>query len=472
MQLPMKSRNKSILFFLLAMLQFLAANAQDTSKTLGPQQFFDWVVRYHPVSRQAALVSASAIANLRKARGSFDPYLYSETGQKFYSGSNYFLISESGLKIPTWYGIELKAGYDYNNGAQLNPERTVPTVGLANVALSADLGAGLLMNDRMAAVRRAKIFVKSSEAERRNMLNDLLRDAAMAYWNWVAAWRKREVYREALSLSEFRFTGIVSSFVQGDVPAIDTLEAYIQVQTRQTQWLEADMLLKNEALKLSNFLWYENDIPLELEENTQPKDFLMRNTISADSIRRQLERLPETHPELLRYRYKLAELDVERKLKAEKLRPVLRVEYGMLAPGFDYGNAGLIGDNYKWGINFKYPVFVRDARGDLALTKIKMETTRYDQQLKTLQISNKVAVQENYLRTLDTQIGIFGSAVENYRALLDAETTRLELGESSVFLVNRREVFLIDAGLKLVDYETKYQKALAELAHAMGVIAQ
>jgi outer membrane protein TolC len=161
---------------------------------------------------------------------------------------------------------------------------------------------------------------------------------------------------------------------------------------------------------------------------------------------------------------------VERRLKAEKLRPTLQVEYGLLAPNFNYGNSGLIGDNYKWGLNFKYPIFIREARGDLALTKIKMETVRYDQQLKMLQLSNKVSVQQNSLNALNAQIVIFEQAVRNYRALLNAENIRFENGESSVFLINRREVFLIDAGLKLVDYETEYQKALAELAHAMGVL--
>jgi outer membrane protein TolC len=444
--------------------------AQDSAQTLSPNQFFGWVLQYHPVAKQALLVGESAVAELRSARGGFDPYIFSDASQKFYTGTNYYLVSESGLKIPTWYGLELKAAYDYNNGTRLNPENLVPTDGLANVSVTANLGAGLLMNERMAEIKRAKIFIQSSRAQQRSMLNDLLRDAAFSYWNWVASWRKRQVYREALELSEFRYRSVVGSYKQGDVPAIDTLEAYIQVQTRQTQLIEAELKYRNEGLILSNYLWWENQTPLELKDETQPTEFMNRNIIPADSINRRIARLPDTHPELLRYAFKIAELDVERRLKAEKLRPTLQVEYGLLAPNFNYGNSGLIGDNYKWGLNFKYPIFIREARGDLALTKIKMETVRYDQQLKMLQLSNKVSVQQNSLNALNAQIVIFEQAVRNYRALLNAENIRFENGESSVFLINRREVFLIDAGLKLVDYETEYQKALAELAHAMGVL--
>lgn len=452
------------------MFCFNSLFAQDSSRSLSPDQFFAWVVEFHPVSRQAKLISTNALANLKSARGNFDPYLFSDASQKFFSGANYYLVTESGLKIPTWYGLEIKAAYDYNNGTQLNPEKMVPEDGQANVSVAANLGAGLLMNERMAAVKRAKIFVQSSEAERRILLNNLLRDAGYAYWDWVAAWRKKEVYKEALLLSEFRYRGMVNSFLQGDVPAIDTLEAYIQVQTRQTQLIEANLKFKNEGLKLNTFLWWENNLPLELQEETSPADFMSRNTVDADSIERRMSLLAEDHPELLSYRFKIAELDVERKLKSEKLRPVLNVEYGLLAPQFSYGNSGLIGDNYKWGINFRYPLFLRNARGDLAMTKIKMESVKYEQQLKTLQLINKITAQQNILKALNVQIDIYVQAVSNYEKLLQAETIRFENGESSVFLINRREVYLVDALLRLVDYETDYQKSMAELAFSMGAV--
>jgi hypothetical protein len=64
-------------------------------------------------------------------------------------------------------------------------------------------------------------------------LNDLLLEALEGYWNWVRAYNQLLIYREFIDLALERFDGIRESFTQGDLPAIDTLEAFIQVQNRR-----------------------------------------------------------------------------------------------------------------------------------------------------------------------------------------------------------------------------------------------
>jgi outer membrane protein TolC len=59
--------------------------------------------------------------------------------------------------------------------------------------------------------------------------------------------------------------------------------------------------------------------------------------------------------------------------------------------------------------------------------------------------------------------------VSNYRELLQGEITKFENGESSIFLINTRETELLDARLKLLKLQTKYEKAKIELLHAAGI---
>jgi hypothetical protein len=61
--------------------------------------------------------------------------------------------------------------------------------------------------------------------DRQIMLNELYIDAAEAYWQWAAAHQDLVVMREALELAVIRFEAIKGSFIYGDLPAIDTLEA-------------------------------------------------------------------------------------------------------------------------------------------------------------------------------------------------------------------------------------------------------
>jgi hypothetical protein len=76
--------------------------------------------------------------------------------KKQFKDTEYYSILNSSFKIPTWYGIEIKAGFDQNEGYYLNPENTVPNAGLTSLGISVPLGQGLFINQRMAD-RKAKM---------------------------------------------------------------------------------------------------------------------------------------------------------------------------------------------------------------------------------------------------------------------------------------------------------------------------
>lgn len=90
--------------------------------------FWQQVKANHPVARQAALLQEQAAQELRYARGGFDPKLYASQEEKVFGGKNYYRYGQGGVKIPTAWGIALKAEYDWTdpNGEYLNPDRTIP----------------------------------------------------------------------------------------------------------------------------------------------------------------------------------------------------------------------------------------------------------------------------------------------------------------------------------------------------------
>ena len=94
----------------------IGSSANDTLRTLSEDQFINIVRTYHPVARQAQLLVDRARAELTASRAGFDPAFYLHTDRKTFDGKEYYDYFNPELKIPTWYGIEVKAGLEENLG--------------------------------------------------------------------------------------------------------------------------------------------------------------------------------------------------------------------------------------------------------------------------------------------------------------------------------------------------------------------
>lgn len=464
-------------FFAIFCLFFLSNTLQ--SQTLDWPNFRSQVLENHPLARQANLYREQAAAALLRAKGGFDPKAYTDFSAKNFNDKNYFQHTEAGLKWPTLLGLEIKGAYNYATGSFLNPEATLPTNGQANFGFSWTLGQGLFIDERRAAIRQARIGLQQGDAERAAALNDLLLEAAKTYWTWAAADNALRIYEAALRQAQIRNEAIRESFLQGDKPAIDTLETFIQVQNRLLDVNFARTDLQNAALALHNFLWETDNQPVA-PERTPPAPELLAGEfvpIALQNSQTLVQQARLQHPELRLYDAKLRSLDVERRLKNEKRKPVLDLNYYLLGAGWQFfptagtEGVGVFGQDIKWGLNFSYPLLNRKARGDLQVTEVKIAQTDFELRQKRQTIENKVQQYANDLNNLAAQIALFQNITANYRALLDAEIEKFNFGESSIFLINAREQRWLDAQVKYLKLLSEYRKAEAGLQWSAGVLA-
>ena len=467
--------------FLLLLFPFLVYSQKDSisfeeadSAVFTQEELLWYVKNYHPVAVQGRLLLQRGESEVRQARGAFDPYLHGTYNDKYYDDKNYYNILNGGLKVPTWYGIELKTGIDQNDGVFLNPENNVPDGGLWYGGVSVALGNGLLIDDRRASLRQAQIFAASTYAEQQQLMNELFFDAIKSYWKWVEAYNNLEVYENAVELAQFRFESVKQSFVLGDLPAIDTLEAKIQVQNREISRNEANLNYQNASLELSNYLWFENNTPLELTDSIRPPEYSNVNidpVYSLDSLERALNQLQATHPKMQLIDFELGRLDIERRLKAEKLKPKLNLNYNFLTEPVNnefYNNIST--ENYKWGVGFSFPILLREERGAFQVAKLKIRETEMKQQLTLYKLQNELQGLYNNQLNLNQQVELYTDAVANYNRLLNGERQKFNLGESSLFLVNSRETKTIAAQLKLIELIAKNKIIAAELKRATGYL--
>jgi outer membrane protein TolC len=462
-----------LIFLLVTWLAHGISPAQDSLIVLGQDWFVAMVLNYHPVARQSELILETGEFGLKKARGKFDPYLFANMDEKQFEEREYFSILGTGLKVPTWFGVDVKFGYDRNSGYYLNPENNIPVNGLLYGGISVPLGEGLFIDERRKIVRQAKLFSEYTRVEQTRILNDLLLDALEGYWNWVRAYNQLLIYRDFVDLALERFYGIRESYNQGDLPAIDTLEAYIQVQNRRIGENQSLIEYQKATLDLSNFLWFDNDIPLEISEGLVPPRM---NDVSADAgitqenLNAVLQGIENNHPELQLYEYKLADLQIEQAWKREKIKPTINLNYNFLNDAQNPGFEGLGFNDYKWGLEFSMPLLFRSEVGDLRLTQIKMKEAEFGRSQKSLEITNKVLAFYQQLQNLVDQVNLYGENVVNYERLLQGERRKFEEGESSLFLINSREVSFIDAQIKQLDIKTKTRVTWLSYFWASGIL--
>ena len=450
----------------LIVLLFVVVNGFSQTKELTYNEFLGYVKKYHPLVKQANLNISEAQAQLMQARGAFDPKIEVDFDKKKFKDKDYYSLFNGSFKIPTWYGIELKAAFDNNEGIYVNPENLTPTNGLTSVGIAIPVGQGLFINQRMADIRKAKLAQVLNTAERDLQALEIIHEASLRYFEWKRNYEEVKLYENYLKNAELRFVGVKKLIELGDKPAIDSIEAGITVKNRKLNLEDSNLKLIKARLVLSNFLWTIDNIPLEIDESLIP-DNTLKNTIESTLTQNGLHSFQvENHPKIKAWNTKIDMLEIERKLKANTLLPKLDVSYNYLSEPNYFSNYRF--EDYKIGLNFSMPLFLRKERASVKLAQLKIDDSKYSIQFESLQLQNKVKAQEKEITSLKKQLELANGLVNDFDKMLKAEDRLFEIGESSLFVINTRENALVSAQINTIAAENRLYNALIGLFHSIG----
>jgi outer membrane protein TolC len=450
------------LFIVLSLFEVQAFAQEFNQGVLSFREYLGYVKKYHPLVSRANLEIDKAQAGLMQARGAFDPKIELDFDNKQFRGSQYYSILNSSFKIPTWYGIEVKAAFDDSQGIFVNPQNLGPNQGIATVGFSVPVAQGLFINQRIADLKSAKLQIQLSESQRRLLSLEVLYKASIAYFAWLKHFNEVEMYKEYLFYSQDRYKGVLRLIQQGDKPAIDSIETGIAVKTRELNLENAILKLNKSRLDLANYLWI-NDVPIETAENLKP-EISLSNNIEAVLNTGDLfdtQDIIASHPKLRMMETKIGMLDIERRLKANYLLPKIDLGYYYLSEPLMFNS--FRNDDYKVGLNFSFPIFLRGERGSLNMTKLKLKETKFELQQERLEIQNKIDAQQVEKSSFRKQSGQISNLVNDYKKMLDAEERLFSFGESSIFILNSRENNLISAKIQQIDLENSFLVSNADL---------
>jgi outer membrane protein TolC len=380
------------------------------------------------------------------------------------------------LKFNTSFPIDPKISLDRNQGSFLNPQSIIPDSNnnrQVTAGLSLPIGKGFLIDERRLAVRQANIYQQIATAEQAKMINKILITALKDYWEWYTAYRKMLLLQNSVDIAEELFDRVMIDYKFGALAVVDTIQAKITYQTRQADYEKAKFDLINTQLIVETHLWSTDEEPLGFQDEVIPDveaDFGILP--SEDGINEMIVWATLNHPEVQKLENKTKQLEVENLWYRESLKPQIDLTYSFIdAPISPFGETNSISfsDNYKVGIDFSFPIFLRKERGKIQKTKIQIRSNSYEMSQLKLSLKNNILSKYAETQMSSTLAVQYEQISQNYDRLLQAELLNLETGESDLFKLNIQQDKLISAQLKYLDNLVKFRKNKAEILFEAGL---
>lgn len=431
---------------------------------------------YHPTAKQAALLPRQGSAYLRYARGGFDPKVFFEQREKTFKTENYYTETSAGINIPTWYGLDLKAGYEKNDGLYLSPDMKTPTNGLSYVGIDIPLLRNMLTDKRRTGLRQAQLFKEQSEAMRLELLNELAQQVVQDYAGWYFAWQEKEICRQAVALLNERMNAIRFEYQAGSKSAADTIETSAQLGSFNILYRNANVKEYKSRLMLSAHLWNENTEPVNIKDNMVPDftglDFL-DSMLTAFPDTLVSEGIQQLQPGLQIMDLYVQKNKLEMQLNKQAMLPEINVKYRALSPGkFDFPEGSSMRMNSTFGLGINSSLFLRKERGEYELSRIAWQESGYKLQQKIRETTQKVGGLYREAITYANLSRDFAVISGQYQQLYENEKTRFNAGDATVFMVNMRETRWIETRLKLNEYRQKQVQSATLYLEMAGVIGR
>lgn len=448
----------------------------DTITGFSIENLYASMLEYHPLVKQNRLLTDMAQQEVRFARGAFDPKLETRLNMKEFDDKDYYSKWIASFSIPTWFPIDPKIGIEQNTGVFLDPEDVFPASDNNRqlfTGISLPLGRGLFTDDRRAAVQQAKLFTQLAEAEQIKLINKILLDAAKDYWQWYYAYYNYRLLNQNTLIAEEIFRRVKLNAEFGEASTLDTIQAKITLQQRLVERQEAYLDFLNSGVKISNYLWDAEEQPLQLSNTVAPvlvqSDGELLSVTTLEELSLQAK---QNHPELTKLNVKLDQLEIDRRLAAEYIKPKLDLSYNFLnqpiTPTGDFQSFTFLND-YKFGLDFAMPILIRKERAKLAQAKIKIKGATYELTQTEREIINQLNMIFNQLVNTNQILEQQNAVAVYYQQLLNAEIFNLENGESDLFKINIQQDKLIQSQSKLLKLKAEYEKMKATLYWAAGV---
>jgi len=429
-------------------------------------------VRLHfPLIQQAFASRSIASGEVLAATGSFDHKLEGYTNSQpldFYENYRHSL----GLKRDTYWGGEVFAGYRVGRG-DFEPwylERQTNKGGEFKAGILVPLARDRGIDENRAELWRAQLERGRVEPEIRALIIGSIRDATVAYWQWVATAANFRIAEDVLQLGLNR-TGYLERQVElGEKAEIDLVDNQRIILSRSAKATDAQRKLEQAAVKLSLFLRDDLGRPVVLPIDIATVEFPEAMPAEDWGAEADVPFAQANRPELEELQLARQQLAVLLRQASNETRP--QIDAGLLVAQ-DVGEpTSAKRDKSEFeleaSVGLSVPLERRKALGKVRQLRGKIAQLR----AKTRFASDKIALEAQAAHAALTAAAKRVDQTTEGRALAQrmqaAESRLYELGQSTLFNLNLREQQSAEAALEQVAALYDYQVALADYAAALG----
>lgn len=456
----MTLRLKIILVLLLSL-----SNISQVEAKLEFDNFIESIKKNHPKIKLARLDMEIASGVRLETQGAFDPSIDSSNFYYRYNSSSKLgeeldaFSSNTALVLPSRFGAKFKAGAKYAVGDISTP--ISPTGDGGEYFLTAEiplLRNGFYRNKEAIAEKKAKLSETNAEFNYFKTSLFVLIDAAAAYYDWVAAKEIFDLENGMLSivLNQANFTKEQSNL--GNLPEIANSEALRELRMREGLVQGQSRKFQESSFKLNTFMWQNDGNASQVAwfDDVPSKILTQIKELKREDINSAQYNAIQNRPELkfLDISKEITKYDIS--FAKNQMLPLLNA---YISPGYETGANG-IGPSLELGVNISLPLRIRSAKGKLkqAENLIKQIDIQEKQILQKifLEIENAASeVNANYKKYLAGQ-----EELKYAFELEKGEYDRFELGDSTLFLVIRRQRARLESQKKLVEIVRDYRTAL------------
>ncbi|AWN73089.1 TolC family protein [Legionella anisa] len=440
-----------------ALFCFSGAYASEKTQKLSLMSVLQSIDMHYPQIKIARLEVAKASGAFINAKGQFDPLLEASTRSQPAGGyiNNY---GDTQLTIPTLYnGVKLFAGYRNGEGNWPSYYQNYLTNsgGEYRAGLSLPLLRDRLIDkDRTGILSSAQLMLmKVHDAEAVKI--KIYQEAVKAYWQWVEAGLQLNIFKQLLDLAQKRQHAIEQQANQGDLPRLAISENLQQIIQREQLLNQGQMIFEQAGVNLSLYFRDPKGRPLVPPERSLPALISTSSTIAGTQA------LLREHPGIK----KLGHFANMMKLKRNQARNELLPQLDATAYTFKQNGAGgdplLIPQAAMVGVSFKFPLFQRQAKGNLIQAESELRQVRVEKRFLYEQLNNEFTNILIGINRSRQQVRLLKKELALAQKVQQGEIKKFYQGDSTLFLVNQREQMTTQVQLNTLHAQAQLEELKA-----------
>lgn len=430
------------------------------------------VYRYFPIIEQARLEAGVAGGMATSAMGAYDTRLQAQSLSEptgFYRNYRHGI----GVYRQTWWGGYVSAGYRIGRG-EYQPwylERETQRGGEFSLGFGLPLLQGRAIDPQRVAVFQAGLAQRAVGPQVQTQLLNSSRDAALLYWEWVAAGARLVAQQELVELAQDRQQQFEQGAEAGKFAQIDVVFNRQLLAERTSKKIEAEQKYREAAFKLSLFLRDFTGVALIPDDAWLPLHFPVIENLPPADFAQDYQAALSRRPELAVLAIEAQHVRLDRQLANNQILPNLDLlaeaaqDVGQPASSKnDKGQLELV-----LGVRGDLPIQRRGALGKVQQTGAKLAQIEQKTTLQRDKIAIELRTAHNALDLTTSRLSQVTDALEAAFDSLTGYRYAFQMGYADLLYLNILETKAAEVEILVVDAQRDWFVSLANMQAALGL---